>query len=119
MIFLLALLLRHAKTPEERALGLMHRTSFPEDTGMLFHYEEPQIIRLWAYNIHMDLDVAFLDEDFTILQISHLKAYPEQKDRNFFRKHAVQSNQKVPYALELPAGYLQQNNLKVGDQITP
>jgi uncharacterized protein len=58
-----------ADTPDERALGLMGRTSLPEDAGMIFVYPEPAEGGYWMKNTLIPLSIAFYDVDGTILRI--------------------------------------------------
>ena len=58
-----------ADTNDERALGLMGRTSLPEDAGMIFVYPEPTEGGYWMKNTLIPLSIAFYDVDGTILRI--------------------------------------------------
>jgi uncharacterized membrane protein (UPF0127 family) len=58
-----------ADTPEERARGLMGRTSLPEDSGMIFVYPEPTEGAYWMKNTLIPLSIAFYDSNGEILRI--------------------------------------------------
>lgn len=124
-----------ANTKEQQLWGLMQRKSLPPNQGMLFLYEPSQLISLWSFNCYIDLSVAFIDSAETIREIRLLKAYPEMMDpkrpvyvlsdldkypfndpiRRFFHEHAVTSTLPCRYALEMPAGFFQEQKIEVGD----
>jgi uncharacterized protein len=58
-----------ADAPEERARGLMGRTSLPEDAGMIFVYPEPTEGGYWMKNTLIPLSIAFYDVNGEILRI--------------------------------------------------
>jgi uncharacterized membrane protein (UPF0127 family) len=58
-----------ADMPEERARGLMGRTSLAADAGMLFVYPGPTEGAFWMKNTLIPLSIAFYGRDGTILRI--------------------------------------------------
>jgi uncharacterized protein len=58
-----------ADTEQERARGLMGRTSLPEDAGMLFVYPGTTEGAYWMKNTLIPLSIAFYDERGVILRI--------------------------------------------------
>lgn len=56
------ILLEVARTPEERALGLMFRPALPKDRGMLFPSDPARPARMWMKNVPVPLDLVFLHE---------------------------------------------------------
>lgn len=58
-----------AKTPQERAKGLMFRTTLPDDGGMLFLFPEAQSVAMWMKNTILSLDMVFANPKGEILEI--------------------------------------------------
>lgn len=133
----LVITVEHAKTADEIAWGLMQRYSLPANHGMLFHFFPPQRVSFWMFNTYIDLEVAFIDEQYVIQEICLLKAYPERmrflppiRDVRalkriasnhptiiFFNSHSAKSTIAVAYALEMPAGWFEEHAVRVGDSI--
>jgi uncharacterized membrane protein (UPF0127 family) len=49
-----------ADTAEERAVGLVRRTSVPAGTGMVFLYDEPSTQRYYMYDVPIPLRAVFV-----------------------------------------------------------
>jgi uncharacterized membrane protein (UPF0127 family) len=58
-----------AETPRERAYGLMHRTSLPQDSGMVFIFFKPTSAGFWMKDTLIPLSIAFFDAQGRILRI--------------------------------------------------
>lgn len=97
-----------ARTPEERAIGLMHRRELPAHSGMLFVFEQAQPLCFWMKNTFIPLSIAFLQDDGTILNIEEMKPQSLQSHCS-----AVPAR----YALEMNAGWFRRRGLKPGDRI--
>ncbi len=52
-----------ARTPQQQAMGLMHRPALPDDRGMLFSFPSPQPVSFWMFNVRVPLDMVFLYKD--------------------------------------------------------
>lgn len=60
-----------ALTPEEIAQGLMFRPSLPADRGMIFLFQETRHPTFWMKNTLIPLDIVFLDERGTVVDVEH------------------------------------------------
>ncbi len=58
-----------ADTPEERAVGLMHRESLDADAGMVFVFFEDTSAGFWMKDTLIPLSIAFFDERGRIVEI--------------------------------------------------
>ena len=58
-----------ARTPEERARGLMYRRDLPADTGMLFLFDDTDVRSFWMRNTVVSLDMIFLADDRAVVGV--------------------------------------------------
>lgn len=116
--FEIPIALEHAVTPEQLAVGLMGRSSLPENQGMLFTFSPPRQVTMWMLNTQIDLAVAFLDRDQMIFEIQEMKAYPHIKDPQFFMSQSMPSAFTTSYALEMNGGWFEKHGVHVGDRVT-
>ena len=65
-----------AKTPEQRARGLMFRDHLDAGRGMLFIFEQPEKLKFWMKNTYIPLDMIFIGADKRIVGIVE-NAVPE------------------------------------------
>ncbi len=98
-----------AETEEKRKKGLSHRKKLPENYGMLFIFDKPQIVSFWMKDTSIPLSIAFITSNFTIIQIDDMEPY------DVFTIH--RSIMPVKYALEVKKGWFRENNIKIGDKI--
>lgn len=62
-----------ASTPEQRAIGLMHRRELPANEGMLFVFETAGIQCFWMKNTLLSLTAAFLADDGTVVNLADMQ----------------------------------------------
>ena len=66
-----------ADDDEERACGLMHRTSMPDDHGMLFVFpQDGQMGGFWMRNTLIPLSIAYIGGDGRIVDILEMRPVP-------------------------------------------
>lgn len=97
-----------ARTAEQKQQGLMNRKSLGDREGMIFVYKSDQHLAFWMKNTTIPLTLAFLSKDGEITQIEQLKPLSLK---------SVVSERAVRYALELPAGVLEELGVQVGDRV--
>ena len=90
--------------------GLGGVASLEPYDGMLFDFGCQFNIHMWAKNLIFPIDIAFLDEDGTVLQFGRL-------DPNTERSFTLKANAPGRYALEVPVGFFTENNIQLGDTL--
>lgn len=98
-----------AQNDEDRNYGYMNRKNIPDGTGMLFVFEKDQILSFWMKNTPHPLSIAYIDSKGKIRNIY---------DMTPFSLTPVISTVSVRYALEVPQGWFEKNNIKVGDTVS-
>jgi uncharacterized protein len=100
-----------ADTDEERARGLMGRTSIPANAGMVFVYPEPTTGAFWMKNTLFPLSIAFYDENGTILRILDMEPCRDDPCPLY--------DPEVPFigALEVNQGAFERLGVREGDRI--
>jgi hypothetical protein len=95
-----------AKSPEERANGLMGRKHLGKNEGMLFIFEIEDYHGFWMKDTIIPLSIAFIDREGRIVKITDMKPL------------ALESHippKPVLYALEMNKGWFSANGINVGD----
>ncbi len=105
-----------AATDEQRAFGLMNRTSLPEDSGMLFVYDtlQPAEGSFWMFNTRIPLDIAFLDADGLIVSIRQMEPCTSPYSQ-WCPSYAAGA--AFQYALEMNLGWFERRGAGVGDRV--
>lgn len=98
-----------AATPQQRALGLMGRSTLDAQAGMLFVFERADVHCFWMKNTLVPLSIAFLADDGTIVDLADMQ--PQTYDPHCPRA-------AVRYALELPQGGFAKRGLRPGMRVT-
>lgn len=97
-----------ARTPEQRAIGLMHRKSLGSNDGMLFVFEQPGVQCFWMKNTLIPLSIAFLADDGSIVNIADMQ--PQSLDSHC-------SDKPVRLALEMNQGWFAKKGIKPGTRL--
>jgi uncharacterized membrane protein (UPF0127 family) len=98
-----------AESEQQKALGLMYRTSLADDAGMLFPYDRPQELTMWMKNTYIPLDMVFIRADGIVHRI---EARTEP-----FSERTISSNGPVTAVLELAGGAAARIGLEPGDRV--
>jgi uncharacterized membrane protein (UPF0127 family) len=100
--------IRTACTIEQLIKGLMDVRELPQNSGMIFAFNNSSILKFWAKDTYIPLDIAYLNNKLQIVDIKTLKPL----DRT-----TVSSTSPSMYALEVNAGWFKNNNINVGDRL--
>ena len=98
-----------ATTNQERSLGLMFRRALPENSGMLFLYDQAQPASMWMKNTIIPLDMIFIAAGG---KVHRIVSFIEP-----FSTEAISSEGEVVGVLELNAGQADRIGLKLGDKV--
>jgi len=102
-----------ARTPDEKATGLMYRKSLPEGQGMLFVYDKPLIPPFWMKNTLIPLDILFIGSDLRIKTIA--ENTPPCPSATVCLSYAP--SELVQYVLELNGGIASRRKITIGDTV--
>ena len=94
-----------AQTEEQRATGLMFRESMPANHGMLFVFERAGQQCFWMKNTVLPLDIAFIDDDGTVVNVDRMK--PQSLDPHCSAK-------PVRFVLEMNVGAFTKRQIAAG-----
>ncbi len=94
-----------ARTPEQRATGLMFRDMLGVNDGMLFEFEAPATQCFWMKNTLLPLSVAYIADDGTVVNLVDMAPQSLQP-------HC--SGKPVRFALEMNQGWFAKRGIKPG-----
>lgn len=109
----LGLNLEVVDTDEERKKGLMNREHLCDNCGMLFVFDEDVQSMFWMKNCKIALDIMFLDKNGRIIDIKKNFEPCEGEDCPSYIP-----SKKYRYAIEVNSGWVDRNNVEVGDVVT-
>ncbi|RPI63233.1 MAG: DUF192 domain-containing protein [Planctomycetaceae bacterium] len=108
-----------AVTPQQRHKGLSGRWTIPQGRGMLFIFHQPQVLEFWMDGCFVPIDIAFISADKRVLQVYTMYVEPDYVGREKWTSSGPDNPGGVlaKYALEVQAGELSRNGVRVGDTV--
>ena len=97
-----------SKLPEELRRGLMFVKHLEENEGMLFKYSNIGKHTFWMKNTYIPLDVIYFDKDSNVI------GFIENNQPHDLTIKSI--NKPSKSFLEVNGGYINKNNVKVGDK---
>lgn len=94
---------KEAKTQEEKEKGLMNVKELPSNEGMIFYYDEPDLVEIWMKNTLIPLDIIYINEDQEVIAVEHRQ--PEDD--------TLLGHDDTMYVVEVNQG----SNIKEGDTL--
>lgn len=103
--------------------GLGGRSEIPAEGGMVFVFPFPSNHSFWMRDCLVDIDIAFLDRDGTVVAAYEMKAEPlqgekESQEAYFARLTRYPSGPKAHFAVETRAGTNKALGISVGSRIS-
>ena len=98
------------ESKEDRARGLMYRSSLATNSGMLFIWPETSQKCMWMKNTSLDLSLAYLDERLVIREIHNLVPFSEE--------NVCSKSQNIRYALEVNKGWFGERDIKIFSKLS-
>jgi uncharacterized membrane protein (UPF0127 family) len=97
---------------ESRMKGLSGRESLAGDEGMLFVFEKPDIYPFWMKDMKFALDIIWI-KDKHIVNLTKNAEPPTTAGKIM----TYTPNAEAELVLEVNAGFCQENNVIIGDEI--
>ena len=98
-----------AKNDEERALGLMYRSSMDEHQGMWFIFPEEAPRSFYMRNTEIPLDIIYLNKDKKVVSIA--------KNARPYDETSLPSERPAMYVLEINGGLSDKWGIEKGDRM--
>lgn len=105
-----------ARTSAEQRLGLGYRDGLEEGTGMLFIYADPSPRSFWMKGMRFCLDIIWIEGNEVVGAAESV--CPEPAGTPDFDLPSYQSPEPVRYILEVSAGWMQENGVSAGSEVT-
>ncbi len=99
-----------ASAPEQRRRGLAGVRELPPDTGMLFVFDKPDRHPFTMRGMLIPLDVVWISAEQEVVDVT--ANVPPDRPGDFTSRVPAQ------YVLEVPAGFVAQHGVSVGDGVT-
>lgn len=103
-----------ARTPQDRARGLMGRESLARDAAMIFVYADEAHRSFWMKNTLIPLDILFLDSSGVVVDVQTMTPQIGVPDSDLT---VYPSAAPAKYAIEMNAGLAQELGVEPGAQV--
>lgn len=91
--------------------GLSGRRYLKDDHGLLFIFDFDDYHKIWMKEMNFPIDIIWLDASLQVIYFEE-NVFPNTYPKTF------SPNQKSRYVLEVPSGFVKDNYIKLGDQMT-
>ena len=99
-----------ADTPESRERGLSGRDGLASDEGMLFVFPNDEYHMFWMKDMLFSIDIVWLSRDKTVVDIAE-DVSPDTFPASFSPRALAR------YVLELPAGFVEEYTIQIGNEV--
>jgi uncharacterized membrane protein (UPF0127 family) len=98
---------------EDRAMGLMFRSSLPQDRGLLFVFDRTDFYGFWMKNCRFPIDMIWLDEEKRVVHLA--EAVPPCRTDPC---PVYEPLRRARYVIELNAGQARREKAVVGATVS-
>jgi len=105
-----------ADTPEKRTKGLSGRNSLDQNKGMLFVFPKGSNATFWMKDMKFDLDIIWIRDSKIVKIDKNVKAPKAGTPDN--KLTLYKSKQPIDYVLEVNSGFIEKNNIEVGQIVS-
>ncbi len=98
------------ESKEDRARGLMYRSSLATNSGMLFKWPETSQKCMWMINSSFVLSIAYVDESLFISVFYNFVPFSEE--------NVCSKSQNIRYALEVNKGWFDERDIKIFSKLS-
>ncbi|NTV30574.1 DUF192 domain-containing protein [candidate division WWE3 bacterium] len=102
-----------ANTPIKREEGLMNKERLDSNKGMLFTYDQPQLMTFWMKNTLIPLDLIVINNNKVVDIIESMEPCTDQTSCTIYKSKV--SGDK---AMEINGGLVEKLNIAIGDTIS-
>jgi len=99
----------------QREKGLSDRKSLCSGCGMLFVFDQPAVYPFWMRRMNFDIDILWIAGE-RIIDITYDAKKPSKEEFET-PKTIYQSKFPVDKVLEVNAGWVEKNRVKIGDVV--
>jgi uncharacterized membrane protein (UPF0127 family) len=99
-----------ADTPELQEKGLAGRPNLPRDEGLLFVFGKAAPHSFWMKGMRFSIDILWFDEEGFLIHAEE-RVSPDTYPKVF------SSHKDSLFALEVSAGFVEENGIKLGDTL--
>ncbi|MDE1724896.1 MAG: DUF192 domain-containing protein [Thaumarchaeota archaeon] len=94
-----------AETDAQKVRGLMFQNQLPDDQGMIFVFNQEQVVPIWMLNMQFPLDIIWFDANGNVVHME--KNVPPCKSALETATCTVQNadGKKAKYVLEVTGGF--------------
>ena len=94
----------------KRTRGLSNRKSLDNNRGMLFNFPKSDVYRFWMKNTLIPLDIIWIENNQIVDMIS-------LQPQSGFSIPDYTPKSPATFVLEVNAGFIKENDIKIGDKI--
>ena len=101
-----------AKDQKDQEIGLSNRNSLPQNTGMLFVFENADFPAFWMKQMKFPLDLIFINKDHIVTIYPNVQVPTSETDIPTYKP-----TEPADRVLEINAGLAEKYGFKVGDAV--